>query len=158
MPAPPHSDGTATPPRPSSKAFFTASAGYLCSRSQRLALGVSSLAAKSRQVSRSSLCSSLSSISMVRISRGRKSGERAYTHLRRRPRAYITRPMPRCARPHAVVRKCAGSGLLLIGVLGRIFYEIWLALVAAERVDAALVRFELGFLSDLEDVAGNRAL
>src|SRR5438046_350863 len=42
MPAPPHSGGTATPPRPSSKAFFTASAGYLCSRSQRFELGLSS--------------------------------------------------------------------------------------------------------------------
>src|SRR2546430_8567606 len=53
--------------------------GYLCSRSQRLALGFSSRSANSRQVSRNSLCSADNSISMVRrLSRreGKRSEER----------------------------------------------------------------------------------
>src|SRR5471032_586913 len=79
MPAPPHSEGTATPASPSSKAFRTASRGYECSRSHFFALGLSSRSANSRHVSRSSLCSSMSSISMVQLSRLKASGWRVYT-------------------------------------------------------------------------------
>src|SRR5512133_1666086 len=61
MPAPPHSEGMATPRRPISPSFFTTSAGKWCCSSHCRAWGFSSLSAKSRQRSFTWRCSSVSS-------------------------------------------------------------------------------------------------
>src|SRR5438093_6717211 len=131
IPAPPHSLGTATPPSPSSKAFFTVSAGYLCSRSHRLALGFSSRSANSRQVSRRSLCSSVNSISMLRGSRSVE-GKRVFDATRAPGAEQMAAAAPKGAAHRSSDRPFC--------VLRRILVEIRLAVGAAERVDAALVR------------------
>ena len=67
MPAPPHSSGTATPIRPSSPSRAISSLGKRCSLSIAAARGAISLLARSRAVSRSRVCSGVSSRSTISI-------------------------------------------------------------------------------------------
>src|SRR5438270_13260158 len=62
MPAPSQRSGTTMPSAPSPPSAFNASRGKTCARSHRAACGASSSRAKTRNVLRSSCCSSLSSI------------------------------------------------------------------------------------------------
>src|SRR4051794_27486285 len=87
MPRPPYSSGTIAPRKPMSAIFWTSSVSKCSLRSLSRARGTISLSAKSRAVSRTSRCSSVSSKSII--------GPGAYTRANGRVRGVRLRGDPR---------------------------------------------------------------